>query len=91
VGIEPYLPYSGTISHMAYFLFQMTFAVIAAAIISGSIVGRLRFRAWISFIFFWTLLGNDGDDHFALDIINGCLHLQSTCPLLDGFGQPGRR
>ncbi len=35
--------------------FQGTFAVIAAALISGSLVGRMRFKAWLLFITLWTV------------------------------------
>jgi len=35
--------------------FQGTFAVITAALISGSLVGRMRFSAWLLFITLWTV------------------------------------
>jgi len=35
--------------------FQGTFAVIAAALISGSLVGRMRFAPWLLFITLWSL------------------------------------
>ncbi len=36
--------------------FQGTFAIIAAALISGSLVGRMRFAPWLLFITLWSLL-----------------------------------
>ncbi len=36
--------------------FQGTFAVITVALISGSLVGRIRFFAWVLFSLIWTIL-----------------------------------
>src|SRR5687767_5764601 len=40
VGLEP----QGTIPHILFFAYQGTFAIITAALISGAIVERMRFR-----------------------------------------------
>ena len=52
VGLEP----SGTIPHALFMAFQATFAIITAALISGAVVGRLRFGPYVTFITFWGLL-----------------------------------
>lgn len=40
----------------AFVAFQMMFAIISPAIISGSLVGRMRFRPYVVFIILWSLL-----------------------------------
>src|SRR5690349_401092 len=51
VGIEA----KGTIPHVLFLGFQGTFAIITAALISGSIVERMRFSAYTAFITLWVL------------------------------------
>ena len=45
----------GTIPHLLFMVFQGTFAVITAALISGAIVERMRFGAYLAFITLWVL------------------------------------
>jgi Amt family ammonium transporter len=37
-------------------MFQLTFAAITTAIIAGSLVGRMKFSAWILFVLLWSIL-----------------------------------
>src|SRR5688500_11804878 len=46
----------GTIPHVLFMAFQGTFAIITAALISGAIVERMRFSAYVVFISLWALL-----------------------------------
>ncbi|HYM59640.1 MAG TPA: ammonium transporter [Thermoanaerobaculia bacterium] len=46
----------GTIPHVLFFSYQGTFAIITAALISGAIVERMRFGAYLAFITLWSLL-----------------------------------
>jgi Amt family ammonium transporter len=46
----------GTIPHVLFFGYQGTFAIITAALISGAVVERMRFGAYLAFISAWTLL-----------------------------------
>ncbi|WP_411868291.1 ammonium transporter [Vulcanococcus limneticus] len=46
----------GQISHGAVALFQTSFAIITPALISGAVVERMNFRAWILFVLFWSTL-----------------------------------
>ena len=48
--------YAEGIPHMAFMAFQMMFAIITPALISGAVVGRMKFKAYILFIAFWGLL-----------------------------------
>src|SRR5688500_11470224 len=44
-----------TIPHALYMAFQGTFCIITAALISGAIVERMRFSAYLAFICLWSL------------------------------------
>ncbi len=46
----------GTIPHVLFMAYQGTFAIITAALISGAIVERMRFSAYVIFISLWALL-----------------------------------
>jgi Amt family ammonium transporter len=46
----------GTMPHLVFFAFQATFAVITAALISGAVVGRMRFSAYLLFIAVWSVV-----------------------------------
>ena len=52
VGLEAH----GTIPHVVFMGYQATFAIITAALISGSIVERMRFGPYIAFITLWCLV-----------------------------------
>ena len=45
----------GTIPHVLFMAYQGTFAIITAALISGAIVERMRFSAYVTFICLWAL------------------------------------
>src|SRR5688572_20964055 len=45
-----------TIPHMLYMAFQATFCIITAALISGAIVERMRFSAYLTFICLWSVV-----------------------------------
>jgi len=56
--------YASTVPHLAYANFQMMFAVITPAIISGSIVERMQFKSFIIFILVWTTVVYDPLAHW---------------------------
>ncbi|WP_407303146.1 ammonium transporter [Acinetobacter sp.] len=80
---------TGTIPEILFVIFQMTFAIITVAIITGSIAERMKFSAFVAFITIWSIvvyapithwvwgggwLGNDG----ALDFAGGTVvHINS--------------
>ena len=45
-----------TFPHMLYMAFQGTFCIITAALISGAIVERMRFSAYLLFISLWSVI-----------------------------------
>jgi Amt family ammonium transporter len=51
VGLE----LEGNIPHLLFMAYQGTFAIITAALISGAVVERMRFTAYLAFIALWTL------------------------------------
>jgi Amt family ammonium transporter len=57
-GVEwdPNADYAATIPHNLFAAFQMMFALITPAIITGALVERIRFSALIAFIAAWSLL-----------------------------------
>ncbi|OOM72492.1 ammonium transporter NrgA [Clostridium puniceum] len=55
VGAEP-SAYAPTIPHMLFAAFQMMFAIITPALITGSLIGRMKFSALFIFIGLWSLL-----------------------------------
>ncbi|HEY4274946.1 MAG TPA: ammonium transporter [Rhizomicrobium sp.] len=49
-------PLAGTIPETVYVFFQMTFAIIAPALIAGALADRMKFSAFMWFISIWLLL-----------------------------------
>lgn len=56
VGLEPNAAYAPTIPHQAFMIFQMMFAVITPALISGAFAERKRFKAFVVFTLLWSTL-----------------------------------
>ena len=55
VGMKPG-PYADTIPNLAFAAFQMMFAMITPALITGSVAGRMKFKALVLFIILWSLI-----------------------------------
>ena len=49
-------PYSDTIPHLVFAAFQMMFAMITPALITGAVVGRMKFKALFAFIALWSVI-----------------------------------
>lgn len=56
VGWDPNADYATTIPHLLFVVFQMMFAVITPALITGSIAERMRFSSLFIFIALWSLV-----------------------------------
>lgn len=56
VGLEPNADYASTIPHQAFMVYQMMFAVITPALISGAFAERKRFKAFVLFSLLWSTL-----------------------------------
>jgi len=53
VGLEPNPTYSATVPHQAFMLFQMMFAIITPALITGAFAERFKFKTYILFLVLW--------------------------------------
>ncbi len=53
VGGAPNANYAGTIPQLSFALFQMMFAIITPALISGAVAERIKFSAFLLFIALW--------------------------------------
>ena len=93
VGLEP--QEGSTIPHILFMAFQMMFAIITPALISGAIAERMKFSAYIVFIVLWATLVYDPICHWvwgpdgwlgvrgALDFAGGTVvHLSSGAAAL---------
>jgi Amt family ammonium transporter len=56
VSFKPNPDYSPDIPHSLFMMFQLTFAVLTVAIITGAFAERMRFSSYLVFIIFWSLL-----------------------------------
>lgn len=64
VGGEPG-PYSSTVPAQAYMAFQMMFAIITPALITGAFVERMKFSAFLIFTLAWATLVYDPVAHWV--------------------------
>ena len=55
VGMEAG-PYADSIPHLVFCAFQMMFAMITPALITGSVVGRMKFKALFFFVVLWSVI-----------------------------------
>src|SRR5712692_4345606 len=65
VGAEPFDAYSKTIPHQVFMLFQMMFAIITPALITGAFAERKKFSAFIVFILLWATFVYDPLAHWV--------------------------
>ncbi|MBC8094420.1 MAG: ammonium transporter, partial [Akkermansiaceae bacterium] len=56
VGAAPNADYAATIPHQSFMLFQMMFAIITPALISGAIAERIKFSAYVLFTILWVTI-----------------------------------
>lgn len=55
VGFAANDSYSDALPHILFMMFQMTFAILTVAIISGAFAERMNFSAYLIFIVLWSL------------------------------------
>lgn len=80
-GITPNMLAAGDIPKLLDVMFQGTFAAIAVAIVSGSVIERIKFSTWTIFSFIWVIVvyapvchwvwGSEGFLHGDLDFAGG--------------------
>jgi Amt family ammonium transporter len=62
-GMAPQL--KGSLPHLAFMAFQLKFAIITPALISGAFVERMKFSAYVLFIALWATLVYDPIAHWT--------------------------
>ena len=65
VGMEPSPIYAPTVPQLAFMAFQMMFAIITPALISGALVERMKFSAYVVFLLLWSTLVYDPICHWV--------------------------
>jgi ammonium transporter, Amt family len=65
VGTEPNADYAPTIPHQAFMLFQMMFAVITPALITGAYAERMKFSSFLVFTLLWATFIYDPLAHWV--------------------------
>jgi Amt family ammonium transporter len=65
VGAEPFDAYSKTIPHQAFMIFQMMFAIITPALITGAFAERKKFSAFLLFTVLWATIVYDPLAHWV--------------------------
>jgi len=56
VGLDPNPDYAATVPHQAFMIFQMMFAVITPALITGAFAERFKFSTYLVFVLVWSTL-----------------------------------
>src|SRR5687767_13609187 len=65
VGTEPFDTYSKTIPHQVFMAFQMMFAIITPALITGAFAERKKFSAFLLFAVLWATFVYDPLAHWV--------------------------
>ncbi len=103
VGPNPNANYAATIPHLAFMLFQMMFAIITPALITGTFAERAKFGTFIIFALLWSTLVYDPLAHWvwgkgwlgsmgALDFAGGTVvHISSGASALVAATMFGKR
>lgn len=65
VGFLPNADYAATIPQSVFMLFQLMFAIITPALISGAIAERMKFIAFAVFVLLWSTLVYDPIAHWV--------------------------
>jgi len=65
VGLDPNADYGATVPHQAFMVFQMMFAVITPALITGAFAERMKFSSFLVFTLLWATLIYDPLAHWV--------------------------
>jgi Amt family ammonium transporter len=65
VGFAPNGDYAATVPHLAFMAYQMMFAVITPALISGAFAERMKFSSYLLYILAWTTVVYDPVAHWV--------------------------
>jgi len=65
VGLDPNPDYAATVPHQAFMIFQMMFAVITPALITGAFAERFKFKTYLVFLVLWATFVYDPLAHWV--------------------------
>lgn len=65
VAGDPNTAYAATIPHSVFIMFQLMFAIITVALISGAFAERMKFSAFVAFLLLWTTFVYDPLAHWV--------------------------
>jgi Amt family ammonium transporter len=65
VGLEPYPDYAATIPHQTFMIYQLMFAIITPALITGAFAERMKFGAFLVFTVLWATFIYDPLAHWV--------------------------
>jgi ammonium transporter, Amt family len=65
VGLQPETDYSATIPQQTYMVYQLMFAIITPALITGAFAERMKFSAMLLFMILWSFLVYDPMAHMV--------------------------
>jgi len=65
VGLEPNPDYAATIPHQAFMVYQLMFAIITPALITGAFAERMKFSAFLLFTLLWATFVYDPLAHWV--------------------------
>lgn len=65
VGTTPNADYAATIPHLTFMVYQLMFAVITPALVTGAFAERMKFSAMAVFLVLWSLLVYDPMAHMV--------------------------
>ncbi len=85
VGGEPNTGYAPTVPHQAFAIFQMMFAVITPALITGAFAERKRFKAFVIFTLLWATFVYDPIAHWVWS----CTEVPGATAVAGCAGVPG--
>jgi ammonium transporter, Amt family len=104
VGPEPNADYAATIPHLTFMVYQMMFAIITPALITGAFAERIKFSTFLVFVVLWSTIVYDPLAHWvwgvkgwlrelgALDFAGGTVvHISSGASALVAAIMFGRR
>ena len=83
VGFAPNPEYAATVPHQAFMAFQMMFAVITPALITGAFAERISFKAYVIFALAWATLVYDPLAHWVWGT-GGWLHVLGALDFAGG-------
>ena len=65
VGLNPFPEYAATVPHQTFMIYQMMFAVITPALITGAFAERFKFKTYLAFLILWSTFVYDPLAHWV--------------------------